>query len=144
MVGLSAVARIGGDSSFQERETTGRAGGATARLPAAGRIQAARAGGDRRRSGSFWTHFHQPFSPGRYTATISVAYTGANTARDELFVVSSGEVRQTYGTSTPGGVTGARGSSSRSPWLIGIGGLAHVALGIAVSSLYYRKGASRS
>ena len=81
-------------------------------------------------------------APGSYTADVNVSYqVGHHVHGTFVFVISSKQVRQTYGSTVPSNAPAgvSSGSSSVPAWAIGLGALALVAVSIGGSALYFRR-----
>jgi Protein of unknown function C-terminal (DUF3324) len=80
--------------------------------------------------------------PGQYTASVTIPYTGSHVAHGVFtFGISSGQVRQTYGSTVPaGGVSSVSGGSSSFPvWGIALGAVVLVGASIGGSAWFFRR-----
>jgi hypothetical protein len=80
---------------------------------------------------------------GRYIGRVTVTYgLGHTVTRTFGFTISTKRLRETFGSTVPGGVLpGTPPSSSSTPvWALALGALLLLALGIAGSSYYHRRG----
>lgn len=78
---------------------------------------------------------------GRYTVSVRLRYAGGLVAsRTTRFTVGTRQLRQTYGTKVPASLAtnNLRSSSTPPVWLLALGAVTLLALGIGGSTLYFR------